>query len=150
MNPTGAPMAWAEIEATDAESIPGDLDALAAGCAYRAAAMAAGMGMSTRSLERRILALFGVTPKTWLLRRRMARARTLLRQGHRIQQVALVLGFKQTSHFCRVFRSHHGMTASSFLSGLAGQSNGSRNSITDFRIPRMDSFVSPTITPDNT
>jgi AraC-like DNA-binding protein len=71
-------------------------------------------GISTRQLQRFFRRHFHCTPQHWLNERRLLAARNLLRTGDSVKKVALDLGYKQASHFCRQFKSRNKMTPSQF------------------------------------
>jgi len=71
--------------------------------------------LSFRQLRRVIRRELGCSPKTWLHQRRLLAARRSLLTGDSVKKVALDLGFKQTSHFCRQFKSFNHMTPSQFV-----------------------------------
>ena len=71
-------------------------------------------GVSTRQLQRHFRRNFHCSPQAWLNQRRLLLAQLLLLKGDSVKKVALDLGFKQTSHFCRQFKSHNNMTPSEF------------------------------------
>lgn len=59
---------------------------------------------------------YGMTPHAYLLNRRVQRARTLLRNGGRVADVALEVGFADQAHFQRVFKQ--------FIAATPGQYRG--------------------------
>jgi len=68
------------------------------------------LGVSTRQVERLFREHIGATPKTFYLRLRLARARTLLRHTlSPIRLVALECGFASTSHFCHAYKRVFGL-----------------------------------------
>ncbi len=57
----------------------------------------------------------GITPMAYLTRYRVKRARFLLEQGnHTITQVALAVGFSESSYFNRVFRQEVGISPGAY------------------------------------
>jgi AraC family transcriptional regulator len=70
--------------------------------------------ISTRQLQRHFRCRFHYSPQSWLNQRRLLAAEELLLSGDSVKKVALDLGFKQTSHFCRQFKSRKKMTPSQF------------------------------------
>jgi AraC-like DNA-binding protein len=89
-------------------------EALAQKAHYNANELASLCGISTRQLQRHFRRNFHCSPQAWLNQRRLLFAQTLLLKGEPIKKVALDLGFKHTSHFCRQFKSHNNMTPSEF------------------------------------
>ena len=71
--------------------------------------------LSRRQLEREFRRCLGRTPQAWLNERRLVTARQLLLSGLSIKAVAIELGFKQTSHFCRQFKLLNCVTPSQFV-----------------------------------
>jgi len=83
------------------------------------------MHCSTRWLQTLIREAFGITPKTWLLRLRMDRARDLLLEGDQhLADIAAELGFYDQFHFSRVFKQMHGMPPSRYRREQAVASGG--------------------------
>jgi len=82
---------------------------------FNASDMAAHCGITLRQLERHAQTTFGCPPQQWLDEQRMIAADILLREAETIKEVALQLGFSQSSHFCRQFRKHFGLTPTQFL-----------------------------------
>ncbi len=91
-----------------------DLEELAKTARYNARALAKLCNLSTRQLQRRFKRDFGRTPQDWLDERRLKAAQEKLLNGLQVKAVALECGFKQTSHFCRCFKSAYGTTPSYF------------------------------------
>jgi AraC-like DNA-binding protein len=84
--------------------------------------------ISARQLQRYFRGHFHRAPQHWLNERRLLAARSLLLTGDSVKKVALDLGFKQTSHFCRQFKSRNKMTPSQFAHS---QNAKCRSGITD-------------------
>lgn len=61
--------------------------------------------ITPRQLQRIFRVEFGQTPQDWLNEQRILAAQELLRTGSPVKNVALDLGFKQTSHFCKQFKT---------------------------------------------
>lgn len=77
--------------------------------------MAAAMNMSERSLHRRCVVVFGMTPLALLQNLRLERARTLL-EDHAIplKQIVGLCGLGDTSTMGKLFRSRFGVTLSDY------------------------------------
>jgi len=75
-------------------------------------------GVSMRQLQRHFRCRFRCSPQSWLNERRLLAAEALLLSGDSVKKVALDLGFKQSSHFCRQFKSRNSMTPSEFVHSL--------------------------------
>jgi AraC-like DNA-binding protein len=89
---------------------------LARAAGFRCSELARLCRLSTRQLRRQIRRQFGRSPQDWLNEHRIIAAQQLLLNGHLVKTVALELGFKQTSHFCRQFKLLRRMTPSEFVS----------------------------------
>jgi len=101
---------------------------LAQAAHYDANELAKLCGVSTRQLQRYFRRNFHHTPQHWLNERRLAAAQSLLLSGDSVKKVALDLGFKQPSHFCRQFKNRNHMTPSQFA---VSQNAKCRSGITD-------------------
>jgi AraC-like DNA-binding protein len=88
---------------------------LAKRSSYRPHNLAGNLQLSSRHLERTILREFGVSPGKWLLEQKLLRAAKLLRKYPNIKAVASKLGFRQLSHFSRVFKTRFGVCPRRFL-----------------------------------
>lgn len=95
---------------------------------YDANELAKLCNVSARHLQRFFRRHFQRAPQHWLNERRLLAARSLLLTGDPVKKVALDLGFKQTSHFCREFKSRTHMTPSQFVLSKNGEC---RSGITD-------------------
>ncbi|HEU5125466.1 MAG TPA: helix-turn-helix domain-containing protein [Verrucomicrobiae bacterium] len=71
--------------------------------------------VSTRQLQRDFHHLFQTTPGEWLARKRIEAAQRLLLSGLSVKAVALELGFKHTSHFCRQFKTFVSQTPTEYI-----------------------------------
>ncbi|HXT10525.1 MAG TPA: helix-turn-helix transcriptional regulator [Candidatus Angelobacter sp.] len=94
--------------------VKGQWEALAKASHYDANELARLCGISTRQLQRRFHRSFHCSPQHWLNERRLFAAQRLLLSGDSVKKVALDLGFKQPSHFCRQFKCRTKMTPSQF------------------------------------
>jgi AraC-like DNA-binding protein len=83
---------------------------LAALAHYNARELAVLTGVSLRQLERFWKETFAESPQDWLNKVRIAEAKRMLLGGLDVKAVAYELGFKQTSHFCRLFKQHVGIS----------------------------------------
>jgi AraC-like DNA-binding protein len=90
-------------------------EALAQKARYNAANFARLCGLPSRQLQREFHRQLGCPPQRWLDEQRIRAAKQLLLSGQLIKQVASELGFKQTSHFCRHFKTQNLMTPSQFI-----------------------------------
>jgi AraC-like DNA-binding protein len=85
---------------------------LAAEANYRPSQLAALCTVSLRTLQRHFSSRYGMTLGEWLREVRVNQAYTRLKAGETIKEVAYDLGFKQPSHFSRVFKQVHGVSPS--------------------------------------
>lgn len=85
---------------------------LAAEANYRPSHLAALCTVSLRTLQRHFSGRYGMTLGEWLRDVRINQAYTRLKAGETIKCVAYDLGFKQPSHFSRVFKQVHGVSPS--------------------------------------
>ncbi|TAK97742.1 MAG: AraC family transcriptional regulator [Verrucomicrobia bacterium] len=88
---------------------------LAVQAEYAPAKLAVLRGVSLRQLERDIKRRFGLEPRKWLDKQRIVAAQKRLLAGQSVKCVAMELGFKQASHFCRQFKLEYNLTPSQFL-----------------------------------
>ncbi|MBE8986633.1 response regulator [Nostoc sp. LEGE 12450] len=73
--------------------------------------VAVAVGYSPAYLTNRVAKQTGETVNAWIVKRRMAAARPLLRDTNQtIDQIAIALGYQNTCHFSRQFRQHHGLS----------------------------------------
>ncbi|MFW9259343.1 DNA-binding response regulator [Nostoc sp. KVJ20] len=73
--------------------------------------VALAVGYSPAYLTNRVAKQTGETVNGWIVKRRMAAARPLLRNTNQtIDQIAIALGYQNTCHFSRQFRQHHGLS----------------------------------------
>jgi AraC family transcriptional regulator len=89
---------------------------LAGAARYDAKELAKLCNLSVRQLERDFHRCLGRPPQNWLNEQRIKVAQQLLLSGQPVKVVALELGFKQPSHFCRQFKSQLNLTPSQFVS----------------------------------
>lgn len=82
---------------------------------YNARGLAKICNISLRQLERDFQRAFGEHPKKWLDKQRLRAAQELLLAGQPVKSVAIELGYKQSSHFCRQFKAENKMTPSQFV-----------------------------------
>lgn len=81
----------------------------------RSAELEAITGLSRYELARQFRALYGTSPYRYSLLRRLDFARTQLRAGMPLVEVALAAGFADQAHFTRVFRSAFGVTPGRYV-----------------------------------
>jgi AraC-like DNA-binding protein len=80
--------------------------------------LASHVGISERHLTHCFRQETGLTPITYLNRYRIRQARTLLEQGGlNVTEVALAVGFSDSSYFARVFREEIGVSPHAYQQG---------------------------------
>lgn len=79
--------------------------------------LAARCGVSVPTLIRTVRRYFGTTPSAYLLDKRIAKAKELLRDGmHTVSEVSELLGFSSPAYFSSVFRKQTGVSPSAYIS----------------------------------
>ncbi|MCC6127351.1 MAG: DNA-binding transcriptional regulator [Pirellulales bacterium] len=77
--------------------------------------MVSDLMVSRTTLERRLLKTLGRSPKAEMERVRFERAKQLLAEtSHKLQRVAVMLGFSTAAQFTTAFKRYHGCTPSDF------------------------------------
>jgi len=76
----------------------------------RSAELEAVTGLSRYELARQFRAWYGTSPYRYSLMRRLDFARSQLRGGRPLAELALTAGFADQAHFTRMFRSAYGVT----------------------------------------
>nr|WP_315193561.1 AraC family transcriptional regulator [uncultured Flavobacterium sp.] len=73
-------------------------------------------GRSVSSFKRDFKKRFNTTPKKWLIKKRLEKAkRILLSSNLPIQQISIEVGYESTSHFISVFAKHYGISPKQFF-----------------------------------
>jgi AraC family transcriptional regulator, exoenzyme S synthesis regulatory protein ExsA len=73
-------------------------------------------GRSLSSFRRDFIEQFGISPKQWLIEKRLEKARGLLVKNHTsVSQVALEVGYENFSHFVKAFHKKYGIPPKQFL-----------------------------------
>jgi transcriptional regulator GlxA family with amidase domain len=96
------------------EPLPLSLTAIAREGDYKMSSLTERIGVSDRHLRRVFEEGIGISPKEWLRQERMVAARSLLRQGSPIKEVAIDLGFTTAKMFSRDFQLFHGVKPTDF------------------------------------
>ena len=89
-----------------------DWRALAKKARYNQRELAKLIAVSVRTLDRYFQKERGMSSCEWLGALRLLRARELLREGAAVKEAAYETGFKQVSHFSRVYRKRFGQLPS--------------------------------------
>lgn len=73
------------------------------------------VGYSPAYLTHRVAKMTGETVNSWIVKRRMAAARSLLQYTDQtIEHIATTVGYQNACHFSRQFRQHHGIPPQSW------------------------------------
>jgi AraC-like DNA-binding protein len=96
-------------------------ETLAVRAHYRPGELAGLCGISLRTLQRHFSSHYGCTLGAWLKNLRMQQAYSRVARGESIKCVAYDLGFKQLSHFSRVFKEAHGIAPKVLAADLRGE-----------------------------
>jgi AraC family transcriptional regulator, exoenzyme S synthesis regulatory protein ExsA len=73
-------------------------------------------GRSVSTFRRDFIEQFKISPKQWLIERRLERAHALLSRNHTsVSQVALEVGYEDFSHFVKAFHKRYGTSPKQFL-----------------------------------
>jgi AraC-like DNA-binding protein len=73
-------------------------------------------GRSLSSFRRDFITQFSISPKQWLIEKRLDKALLLLSNSHtNVSQVALEIGYENTSHFIKAFHKKYGIPPKQFL-----------------------------------
>jgi len=82
------------------------------------------VGYSPAYLTSRVAKQTGETVNGWIVKRRMAAARPLLKDTDQtIEQIAIKLGYQNACHFSRQFRQHHGLPPKNWRKQHQNQQN---------------------------
>lgn len=91
-------------------------ETLAVAAHYRPRELASLCTVSLRTLQRHFSSRYGKTLSEWLRDVRISHAYDRIKAGEAIKAVSYDLGFKQPSHFSRVFKQVHGVAPSTITS----------------------------------
>ena len=87
-----------------------DWGTLVAESGFRTSTVVERSGYSMRTLQRFVRERFNMSLRELVAELRLKRASDLLLSGHSVKEVALEVGYRQTSHFVRCFREKFGVT----------------------------------------
>lgn len=77
--------------------------------------VAEAVGYSSAYLTNRVAKITGETVNSWIVKRRMVAARSLLQKTDKtIEQISSALGYQNACHFSRQFRQHHNIPPQSW------------------------------------
>ncbi|XWW43744.1 response regulator [Fibrella sp. USSR17] len=77
---------------------------------FRVGELAEAIGMSRRTLHRKLTSLTGFNVSDLIRHYRLKRSRELLQQGHNVSETAYLVGYESASHFSTTFKEFFGMT----------------------------------------
>jgi AraC-like DNA-binding protein len=73
-------------------------------------------GRSLSSFRRDFIQQFGISPKQWLIEKRLEKAHGILERSHtNVSQVALEVGYENFSHFIKAFHKKYGTPPKQFV-----------------------------------
>lgn len=96
------------------EPLPISLSQIARDGGFKMSSLCDRVGVSERHLRRVFEDGLGISPKEWLRQERMVAARSLLRRGTSIKEVAIDLGFSTSKVFSRDFIAFYGLRPTDF------------------------------------
>ena len=82
---------------------------------FRVDELAQAVGMSRRTLHRKMIAVANVTVNDFIRQYRLTRGAQLLRDGHNVSEAAYAVGFESPSYFSTVFKDFFGKVPSQYL-----------------------------------
>jgi len=71
-------------------------------------------GKSPSFISHHFKKAFGQTPRCYIEEQRMNVARTMLREGHSVKEIGIILGYCDEFHFSKAFKARHGICPSYF------------------------------------
>jgi DNA-binding response OmpR family regulator/anti-sigma regulatory factor (Ser/Thr protein kinase) len=77
--------------------------------------LAAGLGMSRRTLYRKLASLINLPASDMIQQYRLKRAAELLSKGHPVSQTAYQVGFESPQYFAKIFKAFYHITPSEFI-----------------------------------
>ena len=77
---------------------------------FRVDELAHEVGMSRRTLHRKLVSVTSLTVADFIRQYRLKRSGDLLRQGHNVSETAYMIGYESPAHFSTVFREFFGKT----------------------------------------
>jgi len=86
---------------------------------FRVGELAEAIGMSRRTLHRKLTSLTGLNVSDLIRHYRLKRSRDLLQQGHNVSETAYMVGYESASHFSTTFKELFGMTPTDYMLGMS-------------------------------
>ena len=87
------------------------------------ATLAESLGMSTRTLNRKLTTVAGLSANELLRNHRLKAGAVLLRKGHTVAEVAYKVGFESPSYFGQCFKELFGVVPSEYKTSLSADSS---------------------------
>ncbi|MBO0937200.1 response regulator [Fibrella sp. HMF5335] len=84
---------------------------------FRVDELAQAVGMSRRTLHRKLASVTSLNVTDFIRQYRLKRACELLRQGYNVSETAYMIGYESPSHFSTVFREFFGKTPTVYVEG---------------------------------
>jgi len=81
---------------------------------FRASNIAKKLDVSSRQFRRVVRAIFGSAPEEVLTDGRLVLSKKVLQRRRRVKDAAVLLGYKQPSHFSRQFKARYGVSPKAF------------------------------------
>ena len=85
---------------------------------YSVETLSRDMGMDRTGLYRKLIALVGKTPTSFIRSVRLKRAAQLLEKGYTVAEVADCVGFSTSSYLCKCFQEEFGVRPSQYVQQL--------------------------------
>lgn len=77
--------------------------------------LAQAVGMSRRTLHRKLTAVANLTINDFMRQYRLKRGIQFLREGHNVSETAYLIGYESPAHFTTVFKEYYQQTPSEFM-----------------------------------
>ena len=84
---------------------------------FRVNELAQEVGMSRRTLHRKLTSVTSLTIHDFMRQYRLKRSGQLLREGHNVSETAYLVGYESPAHFSVVFREFFGKTPTEYTAG---------------------------------
>ncbi|GAB3321969.1 hypothetical protein GCM10027299_17120 [Larkinella ripae] len=83
--------------------------------------LAVGLAMSSRTLNRKLSSLLGMTVSEFIRTYRLRKAATLLRAGHPVAETAYMVGFESPSYFGQCFKELFTLSPSDYIRSVVSE-----------------------------
>ena len=85
---------------------------------FRVDELASDVGMSRRTLLRKLTSLTNMSVTDFIRQYRLKRSQEFLRQGHNVSETAYMVGYESPAHFSTMFRDFFGITPTDYALDL--------------------------------